>query len=316
MKTKVIIDCDPGMDDSLALILAVKSPSLSVEAITTVTGNLHVSKTLENARKTLEVVQAKGIPVAGGMEKPLVRDWATDPFSHGGDGLGETNLPAPSYRADTRHAVDLIIETVKQNPGEITLIATAPLTNLAVAFLKAPEIRQSVKRIVALAGSYGLNSYSFTNATGDNPQSEWNVYVDPEAARIVFGSGIPLTAVGLDVATAFDINFTERDFHELEASARPEAAYLLRMVRFVLNRGFQSYCVLIDSLAVAAVIDPSLVETMEAYVGIETRGELTLGQTVIDRRHHFTWTHLPKVEVVCKVDYERFLRMFVKTILT
>ena len=140
----------------------------------------------------------------------MVRESPKDPFTHGEDGQAENYLPEPTLPLCEKHAVDLIIDLVKENPGEITIIATAPMSNIAMAITKAPEIKPLIKEIVAISGAFGLNKYAFFNATGDTPQSEWNVYVDPEAAKIVYESGIPFVALGLDVATYFDVNFTVR----------------------------------------------------------------------------------------------------------
>lgn len=312
---KVIIDCDPGMDDSLALILAIKSPALQVEAVTTVAGNYPIHVTSTNALKVMEMLGKSDIPVAMGMGKPLVRALASDPFSHGSDGQAEYHLPAPQLELSSLHGADMIIEMVKKNKGDIHILALGPLTNVALAMMIAPEIKPMISSITAIAGSYGLNKYATANATGDNPQSEWNVYVDPEAAEIVFNSGVPLFAIGLDVATHFDVNFTESELAELKQSQNREADFLHNMIQFVLGRGFESYCVLIDSMAVAAVIEPSLIQYVKGKVGIETKGELTLGMTILDTRHHHTWEHLPEINVAYEADYRRFLRMVMDAVL-
>ncbi|REK77725.1 nucleoside hydrolase [Paenibacillus paeoniae] len=315
MTKKVLIDCDPGMDDSLALILACKSPELDVKAITTVSGNYHVDVTSVNALKTLELIGREDIPVARGLAKPLVRALASDPFTHGSDGQAEAFLPAPSKQLDDSHAVDLIIETIKAYPGELYLLALGPLSNIALALIKCPEIKDMVKGIYAIAGAFGLNKYATANATGDNPQSEWNVYVDPEAAEMVFSSGIPMTAIGLDVATHFDVNFTEVDLERLRQSDKAEAAFLLNMINFVANRGFESYCVLIDSMAVAAAIDETLIRTIRGRVGVETKGHLTLGMTVLDTRHHHVWSDLPEINIAAEAEYARFNELVLDRIL-
>jgi purine nucleosidase/pyrimidine-specific ribonucleoside hydrolase len=311
---KILIDTDPGMDDTLAMILAAKSPELEVLGISSVAGNYPIEVTTRNALKTLELIGRTNIPVARGMGKPLARPLAKDPFSHGSDGQAETHLPEPATAPSPQHGVDLIIETVRQNPGEVTLVTLGPLTNVAMALMKEPSIVPQVAGIVAIAGSFGLNKYAFANATGDTPQSEWNVFVDPEAARLVFESGAPVRCVGLDVATHFDINFSEDELARLKASPKPEANIAEKMVRFVQGRGFESYCVLIDSMAVAAVIDPSLIGWVKARVGVETKGELTLGQTVADFRHHHAWSQLPELEVAQTADYRRFLDLVMKTL--
>lgn len=311
----VLIDCDPGMDDSLAIILAAKSPQLSVKAITTVSGNYHVDVTSRNALRVLELIGATDIPVARGMDKPLIRALPPDPFSHGKDGQGENYLPEPNTGLHALHAVDLIIDTVKANAGAIRLLALGPLTNIALALMKAPEIKPMIVEIIAIAGAFGINKYGTANATGGTPQSEWNVYVDPEAADLVFKSGVKVTTIGLDVATHFDVNFTDDELDRLAASPRAEAAFLLQMIRFVTKRGFESYCVLIDSMAVAAAIDPSLVLSIPARVGVETKGDLTLGMTVMDARHHFQWSHLPEIHVAYQADYHRFLESVMNAVL-
>lgn len=312
---KILIDTDPGMDDTLAMVLAIKSPAVKVLGITSVAGNYPIDVTTENALKTVELLGRTDIPVARGMGKPLARALAKDPFSHGSDGQAEIHLPRPQTRPSSSHGVDLIIDTVKANPGDVTVITLGPFTNLAMALMKAPEIVPLIAEVVSIAGSFGLNKYAFANATGDTPQSEWNVFVDPEAAQQVFASGVRLRAVGLDVATHFDINFSEEQLATLKASPRHEARIVEQMVRFVQGRGFESYCVLIDSMAVAAVIDPTLMGTVKARVGVETRGELTLGQTVADFRHHHGWMHLPQIDVASSADYGRFLDLIMKTVL-
>lgn len=312
---KILIDTDPGMDDTLAIVLAVKSRAVRLLGISSVAGNYPIDLTTKNALKTLELLKRTDIPVARGMGKPLARPLPKDPFSHGSDGQAETHLPEPVTRPSGQHGVDQIIDVVRANPGEVTVITLGPLTNLAMAFMKEPEIVPLIPEVVSIAGSFGLNRYAFANATGDTPQSEWNVFVDPEAARLVFESGVKLLAVGLDVATHFDINFSEAQLATLKASPRPEANVAEKMVRFVQGRGFESYCVLIDSMAVAAVIDPTLMGTTRARVGVETRGELTLGQTVADFRHHHGWAHLPEIEVASSADYARFLDLVMTLVL-
>lgn len=310
----ILIDCDPGMDDSLALILAIKSPGIAVKAITTVSGNYHVDVTSQNALRVLELINATHIPVAKGADKPLIRPLPADPFSHGQDGQGENFLPDPYTPLYDRPAVDLIIETVRANPRAIRIVTLGPLTNIALALMAAPDIKSLIVDIIAIAGAFGINKYGTANATGGTPQSEWNVFVDPEAADLVFKSGIKVTAIGLDVATHFDVNLGDMELAKLVASPNAEAAFVSQMIRFVTRRGFQSYCVLIDAMAVAAVIDPGFVATILSRVGVETRGELTLGMTVLDARHHFQWTHLPEIQVAYEADYRRFLALVMQTI--
>ena len=312
---KIILDCDPGMDDSMAIVMAVKSPELDVLGITAVNGNYPVDVTEKNARKVLELLGETRIPVARGMANPIIRNSPGDPFTHGEDGQSEAYLPDPKMALSDLDAVDLIISLVKENPGEVTLIATGPMSNIAMAMRKAPEIKGMIPEIIAISGMFGLNDSAFLNATGDTPQSEWNVYVDPEAAKVVYESGVKLTALGLDVATYFDVDFTEDEIALLEKSSKKEAAFLANAIRFVKGRGFGAYCTVIDCMAVAYAIDPTLVETIEAHVGVETKDGLTLGMTVIDRRHHFVWEQLPLINVGKKADFGRFLKLLLDLVL-
>lgn len=312
---KIILDCDPGMDDSMAIVMAVKSSELDVLAITTVNGNYPVDVTSTNARKVLELLDRTDIPVARGMANPMIRKSPSDPFTHGRDGQAEAYLPEPAMELSEIDAVDMIIQLVKENPGEVTLVVTGPMSNVAMAMQKAPEIKGMIAEIIAISGAFVLNQYAFLNATGDTPQSEWNVYVDPEAAKIVYESGVKVIALGLDVATYFDVNFSEEDIDALKASKKKEAAFLTNAIQFVNKRGFDAYCTVIDCMAVAYAIDPSLVQTIDAHVGVETKDGLTLGMTVIDRRHHFVWEHLPVISVGCKAECGRFLQLLLELVL-
>ena len=305
---KILIDTDPGIDDAVAIMLAIQSGKLDVKAITTVSGNLTADRCSANARKVLDLIDAPHIPVARGTQKPLARPYPKDPFSHGDDGLANLGLPASRRPEDPRFAPNLIVETVNAHAGDITLVALGPLTNLALALLQDPELPRKVSSVVAIGGAYGFNNAGSTRATGDNPVSEWNIYVDPEAAKLVFEAGFALTAIGLDVATHENIELRPAQRQALTRSTRKSAWFLAGSVSFVEQRGFRSYCALIDALAVASLLDPAILRTERIRVGIETRGELTTGQTVVDRREHFQWTHLPLIEAAAGVDGERFLQ--------
>ncbi len=306
---KIILDCDPGMDDSVAIIMAAKAPQLELLAVTAVSGNYPVEVTSVNARKVLELLGRQDIPAARGMARPMVRPAPPDPFTHGSDGQAENFLPEPSMPLAEEHASDLIIRLARENPGEVTVLCTGPMSNLAMALVKEPALAGQLAGVVAISGAFGLNRYAFLNATGDTPQSEWNVYVDPEAAKIVYESGVPLVALGLDVATHFDVNFSPEDIAAFAESPRPEARFLSQAIRFAAGRGFEAYTTIIDCMAVAYAIDPTLVKTIRGRVGVETQSPLTLGMTVLDRRHHFVWEHLPLIEIGAEADYGRFLHL-------
>jgi len=304
---KVLIDTDPGMDDALALSLAHKSSALEVVAVTAVTGNLPSDRTVANALRILDLLDAPAIPVAQGPLVPLGGHYPSDPFSHGSDGLAESHLPDSSRPVDGRSAAQLIVDIVDRHAGDIALCALGPLTNIAQALELDPDLPSKVSRLTIIGGSFGATPYAWSQATGDNPTSEWNVFVDPEAAALVFTAGFPMLAVGLDVATHPLINFRDGDMERLRASTRPEAQLAVRVVDFVQGRGYQSYCSLIDSVAVASLIDPGLVTTESVLCAVETEGRLTRGMTVVDRRAHHAWDDLPRIEIAVDLDYARFL---------
>jgi len=170
-----------------------------------------------------------------------------------------------------------------------------------------PELPTKITELIIVGGSFGETPYAWTQATGDNPVSEWNIFVDPESARAIFHAGFNLLAVGLDVATHPGINFEPEHLQILRASEKPEAALAVRVVDFVNRRGYQSYCSLIDSVAVAAAVDASLVKTAQVHCDISINDQLTRGMTVVDRRHHHRWTELPLITITTGLDFGRFL---------
>ena len=303
----VLIDTDPGMDDALAIALAHNSPELRIVALTAVTGNLPSDRTAANALKVLDLLGAPELPVAQGALVPLGGDYPSDPFSHGSDGLAEAALPTSARSLDPRGAAQLIVDTVNAHAGDIAICALGPLTNVAAALALDPSLPEKVSQLTIIGGSFGATPYAWSQATGDNPVSEWNVFVDPEAAHIVFNAGFRMLAVGLDVATHPGINFRPADLERLRASTKPEAQFAVRVVEFVQGRGYQSYCSLIDSAAVASLIDPTLVVRETVYCDVATEGRLTRGMTVVDRRNHHRWTDLPQIEIAVGFDYDRFL---------
>lgn len=312
---KILIDCDPGIDDAVAIISALKQDDLDVLALTTVTGNLPSDTTCANARRILELMNATDIPVAQGPLQPLSRDYPSDPFSHGDDGLGNTGVPGPTLPVDPREAAQVIVDVVNTYPGEVSIAVLGPMTNLALALRIDPELPHKVARVAAIAGSFGFTPYAWSQATGDNPSSEWNVYVDPEAAAEVFDAGFPLVAVGLDTSTHPNVNLSDQRLARLRESTRLEARFTVDVVTFVRDRNYQSYCALIDSMAIAALTHPQWFTTERVRCAVETQGELTLGMTVVDRRNHHRWEHLPLIEAVSDVDYEAYLDHLIETII-
>src|SRR5246127_3101471 len=209
--SRVIIDTDPGVDDALALLLAMSSPELKIEGITPVSGNVPLELTLPNALRMVEVAGRTDIPVAAGAKVPLVRRLVTAAYVHGENGLGGAVFPEPKIKPVAEPAADLIRQIIRKYPGEVTLITIGPLTNIATALNADPDLAGMVGRLVMMGGS--LSGGNIT------PAAEFNVYVDPEAARIVFQSGIPISMVGLDVTRKTSL--TEDHVRQLQASQNP-----------------------------------------------------------------------------------------------
>ena len=318
-KKKIILNCDPGTDDSVCIIMALTHPEIELLAITAESGNLPASQSCSNALRILEMMERKDVPVSKGMEHPLVRDYPSDPYSHGEDGLGNHFFPEPELKADSRHAALMLIEQVETYPKAVTILSTAPLTNIALAFMIKPDIIPMVKEIYHLGGAYGVTDYAFLNATGDNPMSEWNVYVDPEAAKIVYESGVKLTTIGLDVAFNPEwVNIQQEAIKKLEKLNTKASRYVLEIIDYVdknnslpnlFNNGP------IDTVAMCAVINPDIIKTKEIHVEIDTSdNQLTRGMTIWDRRNHFKWTHIPSIQTACAINSERYQRVFVEAV--
>lgn len=271
---RVIIDTDPGTDDAFALLLAMRSPELKIEAITAVSGNVPLELTLPNALRMVEIAGRTDIPVAAGAKVPLVRRLVTAEYAHGNNGLAGTVFPEPKIKPVDEPAADLIRRVVRSHPGEVTLITIGPLTNVGAALLEDEELAKLIKGVVMMGGS--LSGGNIT------PSAEFNVYVDPEAARVVFQSGIPITMVGLDVTrkTALTWDYVR----VLESSSDPVAQGAAKIARNTMEMdekaGFATGQKMHDSLAVAAFLDPSLLQFERFYVDIETSGELSAGETV------------------------------------
>ena len=271
---RIIIDTDPGIDDAMAIFLALRSPELKVEAITPVAGNVPLDLTLPNALRLLEIAGRTDIPVAAGASHPLVRRLATAGHVHGVNGLAGVEFPEPKTNPVKETAPDLIRRIVRENPGEITLVAVGPLTNVALALRADPELAGMIPAIVIMGGS--LSGGNMT------PAAEFNIYVDPEAARIVFDANVPLTMVGLDVTRKCRVS--EEHIKQLEAANNPVSQAAGKILRATYERmrhgGEVTDIDLHDALAVASLIDHDVITRKDYYVEVETAGEFTAGQTV------------------------------------
>ena len=318
--SRVIIDTDPGIDDALVLILALRSPELQVEAITTVGGNVSGEQALTNALRVLEVLDLPNPPpVAAGCDRPLAREPIAARHVHGEDGLGDigglveadgaARYPTPTLTAVGKHAVDLIVDLVRSNPGLLTIIALGPLTNVARAFEKDPDAIRGVRRIVAMGGSVS----GVGNVT---PVAEFNFHHDPHAAAQVLGSGVEVTVVGLDVTTK-----TLLTRAALEDRLRDTGGRVSRFIGDVSQKYFEvnetrrglAGCPLHDPLAVGVAIDASFTELRPFDADVETEGRLTAGMLVADRRTGAR-ANPGTIQAAVDVDADRFVEFFLERV--
>ncbi|GGF13591.1 uridine-preferring nucleoside hydrolase UriH [Subtercola lobariae] len=279
MPRKIILDCDPGHDDAIALLLAHGNPDIELVAVTTVVGNQTLEKVTRNALSVARVAGITGVPFAAGCSRPLVRAAEVAGAIHGDSGLDGPVLPEPTLELDPRHAVDLIIDTVMAHePGEITLVPTGGLTNIAMAVRKEPRIASRVREVVLMGGAYAGGNWSAT--------SEFNIIIDPEAAHIVFNETWPLTMVGLDLT--HQALATPEVAAAIEAVGTAPARFVGELLEFFgetyrEHQGFD-YPPVHDPCAVAYVIDPSVMTVRKTPLDVELTGTLTLGMTVADFR--------------------------------
>jgi purine nucleosidase len=339
---RLILDVDTGIDDSLALLYAAASPEVELVAVTCVAGNVDAQQVAINTLAVLELAGRGDVEVALGRETPLVRALETTPETHGPRGLGYAELPPAVANLSGRHAVDLLIEEARKAPGEITLVTLGPLTNLAMAVLREPELPRLLRSYVLMGGAY--------RSPGNTaPTTEWNINVDPDAAKVVFGAWIAARAadpsIGRPIALGLDV--TERakilPDHVValarRAGSTPDDSLALArgedpmratssvasnpIVRFVADAlrfymefhsrydGFYG-AFIHDPLAVAAAIDPSLIRTEALAVDIELGGTLTTGETVTDWRR--VWGREPNIDVAVEADAQEFLARFVERV--
>lgn len=272
----VILDVDPGYDDAIAIMLACGAPGLDVRAITTVAGNVAVEKTTRNALKVLTLVERTDVPVGAGAASPLVRTLRTAEHIHGESGLDGADLPESAFAQDRRDAVRLMADVVREAPEPVTIIPLGPLTNVATFLEEHPRLKQNVRRIVLMGGSIGPGNVT--------PAAEFNVYVDPEAARIVFESGLPLTMVGLDVTREATVG--PEEVERLQALSRAGEVVTGLTTYYYAGAYRRAYGLaaapIHDPVAVAAVVEPALLKTRSMRVDVECEGELTRGETVCD----------------------------------
>lgn len=297
--TPIILDCDPGHDDAIAIFLALGSPSIDLLAITTVAGNQTLEKVTRNALSIAAVAGIpNSIPIAAGCDRPLIRTSIVADGIHGTTGLDGPVLPEPTHPLDPRHAADVIIDTLRSRPGEVSLVAVGPLTNLALAIRKAPDIVDLAKEVVLMGGGIATGNWS--------PVAEFNIAVDPEAAQIVFSAGWKVTMVPLDIThQALATTEVLKRISDLKTGPSEFVYDVLDFFTQSYNKeqGFLAPPVH-DPCAVAHLIDRTVVKSVPLLIDVETQGKITTGQTVVDRR-------VPPPEgcpthAAVEIDVERF----------
>jgi purine nucleosidase len=274
MASRILLDCDPGLDDALALLLAHGDPALELVGVTTVGGNVGLVNTTKNALELREYLGFADVPVSAGADRPLVRDARDAAHVHGESGLGSLVLPPAKLGATGTHAVDFIIETIRAAPGGIDLVATGPLTNVALALEKDPGIAHLVKSFVIMGGSFTRG-----NAT---PAAEFNIYADPEAAKVVFAADWRPVMVGLDLT--LQAQATARVIERMTALGSLGTELIVPLATFWVDRNNPDWDgqAVHDVCAVAYVARPELFASRPARVEIETTGTFTAGMTVVD----------------------------------
>ncbi len=298
-KHPMLLDCDTGVDDAVAILLTKHLKTLELVAVTCVAGNVEVEHTTENTLRVLELAGLGQVPVFRGAERPLFGEQVTAYHVHGRNGLNGLELPPAKRTAETLPAWDAIYKTAKRYAGELTIVAIGPLTNLALAIMKYKELPHLLKRIVVMGGA----------AVGGNitPSAEFNVYADPEAADMVFSSGARVTMCGLDVT--MESYFTPEELAELGALGSKQAVFardvLQGILRFYMGYGLAGVA-FHDPVTVLYADDDSFFRTEHVWIRVETKGKLTRGKTVTDLYSDKQMEH--NASIVTKVDREEFKR--------
>ena len=300
MALPVIIDCDPGHDDAIALVLALASPELNVKAVTSSAGNQTPDKTLRNVLRMLTLLKRPDIPVAGGALKPLMRELIIADNVHGESGLDGPALPEPGFAAQSRTAVELMANILRDSVEPVTIVATGPQTNVALLLNSHPELHAKIDRIVIMGGAMVLGNWQ--------PAVEFNIYVDPEAAEIVFQSGIPVVMAGLDVTHKAQIHV--EDIERFRRIGNPISTIVAELLDFFLEYhkdekwGFVG-APLHDPCTIAWLLKPEMFTTVERWVGVETQGKYTQGMTVVD--FYNLTGRKPNATVMLDVDRQAFV---------
>lgn len=296
-KRKIILDCDPGHDDAIAIMMAGKHPELELLGVTVVAGNQTLEKTAKNALKVCQYLDLD-VPVCAGYDRPMVRSQIVAPNIHGESGMEGHVFGPLTKELDERHAVDFLIETLLASDGDITLVPTGPLTNVAMAMRREPKIVEKIDQIVLMGGAYELGNVT--------PAAEFNIYADPEAAHVVFHSGCTVVMMGLDLTR--QVKCYPSIVERMKAINTGAAALFANLMTFYNKMEFQVFGLeggpLHDPTCVAYLIDPSCMETKPMYTEVELRSELCYGRTVCD--YFGVMNQEPNVQVCTKIDPDKF----------
>ncbi len=302
---KIVLDCDPGHDDAIALLLALASPEVELLGVTTVHGNQTLEKTTANALKVLEFAGRAEIPVAAGADRPLRREQFVAEYVHGESGLDGPALPPPSTSTVDRHAIDFLADTVLATSEPITLVPTGPLTNIGLFLARYPEAAARVHRIVLMGGAIGEGNVT--------PAAEFNIWCDPEAADRVFSSGLDVTMIGLDVTHKALVGPTHAD--RLRQSGRV-GAMVAELLEFYGRFHRRTYgwdgSPIHDAVALAHAFRPGLVTTVRTGVRVDCDGELGRGRTNVDLRGRVGWEQ--NAEVGVDIDADGFVELLLERI--
>lgn len=290
----LIIDCDPGVDDAIALMVALTAPELAVEAIVAVAGNVPLGLTERNARQICTLMGRPDVPVYAGCPRPLLRSPIAAPEVHGITGLKGATLPDPAQPCQTTHGVTYLMAALSQAPAPLTLATLGPLTNLAVALIQRPELTEKIAEVVMMGG--GIRQGNVT------PVAEFNIYADPHAAQVVFAAGVPITLIGLDVT--HQVLTTPERLARLRAMGNPVSAVAADLLTHYGHLDREQLGLpgapLHDPCVIAYLLRPDLFAGYPAQVTVETDSPLTLGQTVVNDRD--LPSHQPPVNVIHQVD--------------
>ena len=307
MPKHVIIDTDPGIDDALAILLALASPEIILDGITCIHGNASTKQTTRNALAILELAQAGYVPVYKGCELPLVKEALLSPETHGNSGLGYAELPEPLIQPQAGHGSDYLIEQIMSRPGEVTLVAIGPLTNLAIAIRKEPRIVQNVKEVFIMGGA--VQHPGNTTAL-----AEYNTFVDPHAAHIVFHSGMPMILTPLDVT--YQCIFTPEDLKRLQRLDSPITKFIADSTRFYMefHDEYQSIegCVINDPMTLALTYMPEICDYQELVMDVDISTGVGLGNTFADFYNYEK--KKPNMKVAMGVRPRMFMELFLDRI--